>query len=168
MVSNRDGRVTGKNLLSKRRSRGVDSGPPASQVNVHQPFFLQYFSSHHAVFLSMIYTVIFLLFFSISLKKHKKLWRSGGLIQVHHHPRSPCFLIWWPPKNWLSKHIHFTRVTRDGFYEEDLLQFQNICRIRFQRLLHNTLTWVWFFSTWWTNENSCKYVWFVKLYLSNI
>ena len=32
MVSNRDGRVTGKNLLSKRRSRGVDSGPPASQV----------------------------------------------------------------------------------------------------------------------------------------
>ena len=104
------------------------------------------------------YTVIFLLFFSISLKKHKNCGAVGGLIQVHHHPGSPCFLIWWPPKNWLSKHIHFTRVTRDGFYEEDRLQFQNICRMRFQRLLHNTLTWVWFFSTWWTNENTCLFV----------
>ena len=64
MVSNRDGRVTGKNLLSKRRSRGVDSGPPASQVNVHQPFFfsislaiMQYFSQWYILYFFCYYSV---------------------------------------------------------------------------------------------------------------
>ena len=123
MVSNRDGRVTGKNLLSKRRSRGVDSGPPASQVNVHQPFFLQYFSSHHAVFLSMIYTVIFLLFFSISLKKHKNCGAVGVWFRSTIIPGHRAFLSGGRPKTGCqstfishgSQGMAFTRRTASNF-----------------------------------------------------